>query len=233
MSNLAFAPAARLVATPFVVAYHAVVQSSALLSLHEDYQDAEEARDNDATLVVIAITQQIADQGYVSSNSPTVSSISGAPVVCTSVEYTAYLDALSVLDNLSYFVSRRAGFEPANYSTRSSLDSARRASSKDRSDALRLIDYVRTSLSFPEIGARIIKSLVAGRERLSMTPLTCELSYCAGQSYPDEVRASVASAVAGALWKHWAEESEGRGAETVRLIAYNVFGRRIQKAYFN
>lgn len=136
------------------------------------------------------------------------------------------------------FVNSRPGFDPYNYSTAASYRSDTRRAQQDRTDALRLLDYVERhhgNYTDPaEYLADACRDAFMGR--LSWDAETGQLNYCTGQYYPTEYRAAACAVLSLAVYRSWITDATMAGQEMTRdkarQIANRRWGRRLAR-WFN
>ena len=124
------------------------------------------------------------------------------------------------------FARQRPGFKFANYGDvtayRADVHRATRQLTAARAIAAAIPDTMPADY--------LLKELQSGN-RLSLDGN--RLDYTVGQYFALEFRAAVARALANALWTFWAEDAGPGEADTVRKRARAVFGRGIQRRYFD
>lgn len=140
----------------------------------------------------------------------------------------------ALLDALEKFIAQRPNLGPANYITWGDNGDGRRAYradcrkvAKDLEHARTLIRHARTS----QITADQILSEATRRLTIRETPKGFEVGYCPGQWFAMEYRAAAASLLSSAFWSYW--WSPASTGETLRNTARAVFGRAIERRFFN
>ena len=124
------------------------------------------------------------------------------------------------------FARQRPGFKFADYGDIAAYRADVRRATRQLNDARAIAAAIPDSMP----SSYLLNEIRSGN-RLSLDGN--RLSYTAGQYYCIEFRAAVARALANALWTFWAEDAGPGEADTVRKRARAVFGRGIQRRYFD
>lgn len=146
-----------------------------------------------------------------------------------------------MLHALRAFICQRPGLEPSNYYSdwrdRAGIAAYRQESreiTRDRADALALLDYV----SRQAIGLTP-EYLVSGSGRLFWDAQAKGWDYHTGQYFPTEYRAAAARLLANALWDYWRAGLVGLDrvdgltlTESVARTAKLAFRSRRVRQYF-
>ena len=148
-----------------------------------------------------------------------------------------------LLNALRTFVNQRPGLEFGNYGDVSAYRSEMRQITKQRAEALAMINYVAWHDSI--IAEDIIDaSKRAFSGRLTINP-DLSIDYCTGQYWPTEYRKAVACVMADVLWTYFRTNCDiNKGKEThqpgivdmsspIRKTARRELGRSIASKYFN
>jgi len=113
-----------------------------------------------------------------------------------------------ILEALRQWINRRPGLEFGNYGDWKSYRSELRSITRDRADALQLVQAVswRDSITAENLIAAFPRAF-SGRLELSEEsvekpgfPVHARLSYCTGQYWPTEYRKAACAVLAQALW---------------------------------
>lgn len=126
-----------------------------------------------------------------------------ATTTTTTTTAPAYDERAAMLHALRRFIDSRPGFDSANYcGAPAAYRADSRRAQRDRRDALTMLDAV---IYCDAIGAGQLRDAFRGAFSgpLSWDADRRELSYCAGQYYPTEYRATACAVLASALWAHW------------------------------
>jgi hypothetical protein len=125
---------------------------------------------------------------------------------------------------LSEFISRRPGFDFANYGDVPAYRSDVREAGRQLNDARTLLAYVeRNNIPVSDDAFRAF----GGR----LTWDGKKLDYCTGQYYPLEYRRAAAAVLASAIWHYWRPSMSG--ADSIRKAARLAFGRGLASRFFN
>ncbi len=146
---------------------------------------------------------------------------------------TATPTRADILDALRAFIRQRPGLEPGNYGSYADFRTEADRITRDRADALALLDAVawRESLTAEDMLAQL------SHGRLTWNFERGALDYCTGQYFCVEYRPAVARALASMLWAYWrecAKEGHERGtADDIRAEARRSFRSRRVLRFFN
>lgn len=144
----------------------------------------------------------------------------------------------AMISALHKWIRQRPGLEPANYiSGWHDADGRRAYRSEVRRIGRQLAD-ARTLLAYVERSGMAPEYLHNALSRRRLTWNGAELEYCTGQYWPTEYRAAAASALASAIWYHWADDRHQQtgsyegAADAIYRMARSTFGRGIADRWF-
>ena len=129
-----------------------------------------------------------------------------------------------ILEALRQWINQRPGLDFANYGEWKSYRSELRSITRDRADALELMQAVswRDSITAEDLIQSFPRAF-SGRLEISEGPIVThridgqdvpyppavKLTYCTGQYWPTEYRKAAAAVLARALWEHTSESMPG------------------------
>ena len=131
-----------------------------------------------------------------------------------------------ILSLLREFVSQRPGLDFADYGDVSAYRGDSRRITQQLDDARDLIRFC--ELYSVDITERNFSAFFG---RLSLE--NGKLSYCTGQYWPTEYRASVCAVLASAIWNYFRDECNYETGDSIRKQAAYEFGRGIASRWFN
>lgn len=136
----------------------------------------------------------------------------------------------TAIENLNKWIKQRPGLDFGNYGDIKSYRAELRGITKDYQDARELLAFVamRDGISADDL---IAASERAFAGRLTIDPVSGEISYCTGQYWPTEYRASACAVLARAIWDYYACGHDT--GESIRKAARAEFGRGIASRWFN
>lgn len=150
---------------------------------------------------------------------------------------TNKIDRALLIDMLRTFINSRPGMEFANYGNVAMYRSESRQITRDRDQALTLLNYVNWHDS---ITAEDIISASAGafsgRLEIKTEGAKIRIHYCAGQYYPTEYRKAACSVLTSAIWAYLRTNCEATRSETwtdaIRKAARRELGASIANRWF-
>lgn len=140
----------------------------------------------------------------------------------------------SLLDALRAFIAQRPGLEFANYGDVSAYRSEMRGITKDRHQALQMLDAIawRDSITVDAL-LHAARGAFSGRLTVKETaPGAFSLDYCTGQYWPTEYRRAVCAVASSALWDYWRDNGATTG-DAIRTKARRELSRGIAQRWFN
>jgi hypothetical protein len=140
----------------------------------------------------------------------------------------------ALLDALEKFIAQKPNLGPANYITWGDNGNGRRAYQADCRKVAKDLEHARTLIKHArgsQITADQILSEATRRLTIRETPQGFEVDFCQCQSFGMEYRAAAASLLSSAFWSYW--WSPASTGETLRNTARAVFGRAIERRFFN
>lgn len=147
---------------------------------------------------------------------------------------TNKIDRALLIDMLRTFINSRPGMEFANYGNVAMYRSESRQITRNRDQALTLLNYVNWhDLITAEDIISASAGAFSGRLEIKADGPKIRIHYCAGQYYPTEYRKAACSVLASAIWAYLRTNCDAKTGDDIRKAARRELGASIANRWFN